>query len=97
MTDLVRPLPLANADLERFLIASGFLPELLAILTERGIVIKSKAGDAGFEDELAKTLRSGKTEYVMALIQTLRNSEASPKRVPAYFERAINDVVKKAL
>lgn len=96
LATLVRPIPIANADLERFLTTGGFLPELNSVLADRNVVLQRKLGDPGHEDEVADVLRRGKTEYTLALIRKLRDGGANQSRIPQYFAKAITDIVAKA-
>jgi putative ATP-dependent endonuclease of OLD family len=93
MRELVRPLPLENADLEMFLVKNGFAQEYIQILTERGISLDKRPGEAGFEDEIVSTIRRDKIGYTHALIEKLRDVNVKKDRVPLFFENAINDVI----
>jgi putative ATP-dependent endonuclease of OLD family len=93
---LVRPLPEKGVDLEAFLARNGFDSEYVKILTDRGISLKKKKGDIGFEDEIAATIRTDKTYYGVALVETLQNIGAAEDRVPKFFADAIRDVINKA-
>lgn len=92
----MRPLPQKDDDLESFLIANGFLPELVNMLTSKGVTIAKRPGDSGYEAEVAGHLRNRKTEAGTDLIKQLRNAKANKSRVPSFFAKAIQDIIQKA-
>ena len=95
-TDLLRTLPRKDDDLELFLVTNGFRKECEDILANRGVVLKSKPGDVGYDEEVAENLRHRKTEGGTDLIKMLRESGADHSRVPPFFAQAIRDMVTKA-
>jgi putative ATP-dependent endonuclease of OLD family len=50
---LARPLPIPNMDLEGFLVRSGFGGDYETLLKGCGKSLSTKAGDTGYEDEIA--------------------------------------------
>jgi len=94
--ELLRPFPRKDDDLELFLTTNGFLNEMVGILASKGVALTKNQGDAGFEAEIAEQLRRKKTEVVTDLIKTLRSAKADHSRVPAFFAKAINDVIQRA-
>ncbi len=93
--ELVRPIPLANADFERFLASSDLLPEIEKVLADHKVVVRTKKGIAGYEEEVAELLRRGKTEYILALVRTLRDAKVKADRVPEYFVNSIKHIIAK--
>ena len=95
--ELVRPLRGDGVDLEMFLVKRGFDQEYVQILAERNISPTKKKGDAGFEDELAASIRNDKVGYAIALIEKLQAEGADQSRVPQFLDRAIQDVISKVM
>ncbi|MBC8420634.1 MAG: AAA family ATPase [Desulfobacterales bacterium] len=95
--ELVRPLPGDGVDLEMFLVKSGFDREYVEILLERNVSLTKKMGDAGFEDELAASIRKDKTGYAIALIEKLRAEGADQSRVPQLLGLAVKDIIAKVV
>lgn len=95
--ELVRLLPGDGVDLEMFLVKSGFDREYVQILLERNVSLTKKMGDAGFEDELAASIRKDKTGYAIALIEKLRAEGADQSRVPQFLGLAVKDIIAKVV
>lgn len=94
--DLLRPLPENDTDLELFLVKNGFLHHFMSILWNRDISLKKNPGDVGFEEEIVEQLRKNKTEYTNELIRNLHEAGANKDCVPPFFEKAIQDIIKRA-
>ncbi len=97
ISELVQLFPEEGMDLELFLVKNGFIEEYKLILHERDISLNINEGEDGFEDEIASVIREHKTEFIIALINKLRSSNADVSRVPALFRKAIQDIIAKAL
>ena len=95
-SNLIRPLPEDNADLEIFLVKNGFLDEYMQILKELGINLTKSPGDREFENEIVSKLRADKTHYIIKLIGKLRSASTDETKIPKFFANAINDVITKA-
>jgi hypothetical protein len=97
ISELVRPLPGKEVDLEMFLVKNGFAPEYTQILAERNVSLSKKEGEVGFEDEIASRIRKDKTGYIIALIEKLRAAGADKSRVPRFLDLAIKDIIAKVV
>jgi putative ATP-dependent endonuclease of OLD family len=95
--ELVRLLPGEGVDLEMFLVKNGFTQEYIQILAERNVSLTKQQGDVGFDDEIASKIKTDKTGYTIALIEKLRLATADQSKVPQFFERAIKDIIAKAI
>lgn len=91
----VRLIPGEGFDLEIFLLKNGFARDYVQILAERNVHLTKKDNDAGFEDELADSMRKDKTGCVIALIEKMRAEGADQSRVPKFFGQAIRDIIAK--
>ncbi len=96
LEDCVRLLPVANQDLELFLVKNGFLQDYEEILKRKSITLAAKPGDPGYENEVAEALRKRKTDFANELIRRLRDTGPLPAKVPTFFAEAIKDIVSKA-
>ena len=96
VNDLAQLIPDANADLETFLTKNGFTAEYEEILAERHVALTKKAGDAGYENEVAEDIKKDKTGAMLRLIEKLRAKNADTSRVPAFFAKLIKDLIAKA-
>ena len=98
-TELVRPLPGTDVNLEKFLVNNGFAEEYRQILQERNVNLTAKEGETGFEDEIVSRISTDKdkTGYTTALIEKLRAAGADESRVPQFLSTAINDIIAKAI
>ena len=94
-SELVRPLPGKDVNLEKFLVNNGFAGEYRQILEERKVNLTTKEGEAEFEDEIISLIGTDKTGYTTALIEKLRAAGADESRVPQFFSTAINDIIAK--
>ncbi len=97
MQELVRPLPGDRVDLELFLVKNGFDQHYIQILDERTISLTKQTGDAGFQEELANSIKKPKTSFAAALIKKLREEGANQTRVPEFFSLAIKDIIAKVV
>jgi len=95
--ELVRPLPGDGVDLEMFLVKNGFTQEYMQILAERNVSLTRKEGEAGFESELAASIREDNTGYALALIEKLRAEGADQSRVPQFLGLAVKDIIAKVV
>lgn len=95
INNLVRELPIENADLEMYLTKNGFAQEYMGILEERGISLDKKSGEVGFEEEIVAKMGKDKLTNIHALIEKLKAVGADRYRVPQFFEKAINDLTTK--
>jgi len=97
-SDLVRPLPGKDMNLEKYLVSNGFAEEYSQILEERKIPLAIAEDEVGFTDEIVSHISMGrKTSYTNALIEKLRLSGADESRVPEFFSTAINDIIAKVI
>ena len=94
-SELVRPLPGKDVNLEKFLVNNGFAGEYRQILEERKVNLTTKEGEAEFEDEIISLIGTDKTGYTTALIEKLRAAGADESRVPQFFSTAINNIIAK--
>jgi len=97
ISELVRPLPGKEVDLEMFLMKNGFAPEYTQILAERNVSLSKKEGEVGFEDEIASRIGKDKTGYIIALIEKLRAAGADKSRVPRFLDLVIKDIIAKVV
>ena len=95
INELVKPLPGAGIDIEKFLVGYGFKSEYLQIIGERGIKLNHNDGDLEFENEISDILKSDKTGYTILLIEKLRKTNANASRVPVFFGDLIRYVIAK--
>jgi len=95
--ELVRPLPGNEMKLEKFLVNNGFANDYKEILEEQGVLLTTKVGEAGFEDEIVLRIGRDKTGYIISLIEKLRAVETDRSRVPQFLGTAINDIVAKTV
>lgn len=76
VASLARALPGDDADLESFLILSGFRDDYIEILVDKAIALDKQKGEAGFDDELRAKLKRDKLVYTRALIDRLSQTGA---------------------
>jgi len=95
LTDLAKLLPPEEYDLEMFLVSNGFLSDYIEILSDRNISLSKSKGDEGFEEEVAKKLRSDKTGYALSLIEKLRARRADELCIPDFFKNIIEGIIEK--
>ncbi|MCL5090115.1 MAG: AAA family ATPase [Candidatus Marsarchaeota archaeon] len=93
--NLVRWLPIENADLEMYLYENGFAQEYIEILKDEGIKLNNKSGDEKFKEEIIEKIRqhNHKLPYMHALIDKLKAKGADESRIPEFFKNAIIDII----
>jgi putative ATP-dependent endonuclease of the OLD family len=93
----VRPLPAEETDLELFLIKNGFKHFYEKLLADRGIEFETDKKDPDYDRKLADIVQKDKTGICISMIERLRIAGVEKDIVPAFFQKAINDIVAMAV
>jgi len=94
-SDLLRPLPGANIDLEQYLSHSSLLPEIESILVALKLHPANPKGSAGYLEEITQALRGAKGAYPDLLVHALRRNGANAARVPDFLKELLAAIVTK--
>ena len=95
INNLVREIPMENADLEKYLYNSGFAQEYIEMLEDEGVKLTKKSGYKGFEEEVVKNIQNDKLKHMHALIDKLKAKNTDKSRIPDFFANAIDYITKK--
>jgi putative ATP-dependent endonuclease of OLD family len=93
--DLLRPLPGTDMDLEQFLVRSGLIPEIEAILPALNIQPVNQKGSAPYLEEIAESLRKAKGTYPDLLVQVLRRNGADDAKIPVFLKELLDAILNK--
>jgi len=96
ISELVRPLPEKDMDLEMFLVKNGFISEYKEILAKRNVSLTKQQGEVGFDDEIVSKIKTDNIDFTIALIEKLRVAGADKSRVPQFFKTTVKDIIAKA-
>ena len=72
-------------DLEEFLIQNGFIDEYSELIIGNGTKLKTKSGDARYEEKVLMIIRDDKVSYAYGLIAKLPGKNIPKNRVPEIY------------